>query len=576
MARHRDAAATRRISRGPVIVVVVVVVLALVVLGWFKVRDRTTEQSAQAAAQCVDGTTTLVVAVDPDAAPALTELAQRWTGTEPVIRDRCVAVQVRAVAQAQALAGLQGTWDTAILGPEPAVWVAQDSGTVARLPAEGTVAAAEDPASLMSSPVLLAVPAAAAAVAGAGVTWAQLPGLQSADDGWAQLGQPQWGALTVGLPAGSPSSTAAAQAVAAAVSGAAPVTDTTAQPDVAEALSALGAGPDPQPPSTSAALDALAATTDLAGTPYQLVPASEQQVFARGGELVGVVPGGGAPVLDFPYVALSAPWVDDTQSRAASEWRQYLAAPEQQQTLADAGFRAGDATLPDSGDAVAFAPVVDALAPADPTTADALTGALTAPAPAPIRPRSTVLLDVSGSMGRAAGPATRLAATTAALGARITALPDLEEVGLWTFSRGLDGQLPYRRLVPTAPLADGAQRAALLGALGGVVPESATSLYASTIAAYTAAVQSAAPDAPDSVLLITDGPDDDGTTGGQNLLDTVGALGGPGNGVRIDVITLGEADVAELSQVAAATGGAISVVGDPSTPALGTALEQLL
>lgn len=576
MARHRDTTRSRGISRGPVVTVAAVLVLVLLVLGWFQVRAQVDEQTSAAAARCVDGTSTLTVAADPDAAPALTDLAQRFTDTAPVVRDQCVVVSVRPVGQDEVLAGLQGSWDAATLGPEPAVWVAQESSTAGLLPAEGLVAAEGDRASLMTSPVLLALPsAAAAAVTDAGLSWAQLPGLQSAPDGWAQLGAPQWGELSLGLPPGAAVTAAATRAVAADVSGTTPTADLAAQPEVAAALSALGAGPQPQPGSTSAALDTLAGTADPATAPYQLVPATEQQVFAHGGELSGVQPGGPVPVLDFPYLAITAPWVDETQSRAASAWQEFLGAPEQQQTLADAGFRAGDVPLPDGGQALAFAPLTDPMVPADPTTVDALTTALTAPAQS--GPRSTVLLDVSSSMGTALGDTTRLGATTAGLAARVAALPDQNQLGLWVFSGQPGAAPPYRVLVPTAPLSDGgAQRAALGSALDGATPETTTSLNAATIAAYTAAVEAAEPAAPDSLLVIADGPDDDGTTTAADVLAAIASLGGVDNGVRVDVIALGEADVAALTEVAAATGGTLRAVGDARDPALGAALDELL
>lgn len=565
MSRHRNAGASRTISRGPVIGVASGLVLALVVLGWFQVRGNIDEQSAEAAALCVDGTSALAVVADPDVAPALTELAQRYTASEPVVRDQCISVTVTAAGPGAVLAGLRGSWDTTTLGPRPAVWVAADSATATQVPVDGEVARTEEPPSLTSSPVVLAAPAPVAEALGSAgaIDWARLAELQAADEGWAALGEPGWGALTVALPAGSAANVGALQAVAATVAGTPPTAETVVEPAVANAVSALGRGEDPQPANLGAALDTLGALTDPTGSGYQLVPATAQQVQAHGDDLVATSPDGATAALDYPYVALTAPWIDDTQARAAGAWREYLSQPAQQQTLAAAGFTAADGV----------GPVPDAMAPADTGLATALVDA--ASTPPPLAARATVLLDVSGSTAVDVGDTTRLGATAAALRTRFDELPDDTAVGLWTFSTALDGDLPYRALVPAAAVADD-QRSALADALAGLEPESATSLYASVTAAYAAALTDADPDAPDSVLVITDGPDDDPSTSSADLLATIADRGGADAGVRIDVITLGEADSTTLGGIAAATGGTLVDVGDAGTPELSAALSRLL
>lgn len=388
MSRHRDGGARRRISRGPVIVVVVILVLVLAVVGWFKLRDNIDEQRTSAADTCVSGQSTLEVAADSSIAPALTVLADRYTASNTVIRDHCVRISVRALPDRQVLAGLQGNWDAATLGAPPAAWVPLDSASSVQLAAAKPELVTAKIRSVASSPLVLAVPRPAVqAIAAAKLSWADLPKLQGAPDGWSRFGQPNWGALTIATPTGQDGSTAASltvQAIGAGLAGTSPVTaKALAEVTVSSPLATLRAKPQPQPTSTAAALNAISALSAIVGSPYQAVPATEQQVYAAAQKigttaLAGVTLAGPTPLADFPYVGIKAAWVDDTQSRAAAAFSEFLGLPEQQKVLAAAGFRAGDAPSPDST-AVSFAPVTTVLPPPDAPTAAAITALLAAP-----------------------------------------------------------------------------------------------------------------------------------------------------------------------------------------------------
>lgn len=584
MARHRDSAARRRVSRGPVIVVALVVIVALAVFGWFRVRDRIDTQRTAAAASCVSGPSTLTIAANDTIAPALTELADRFTATKTVIRDHCIQVAVRATSDQQVLAALQGSWDNATMGDPPAAWVPQDSSATAQLAASKPGAVVDRVRSVGSSPLLLAVPQAAAdPMAAAKLSWAQLPTLQGATDGWARFGQPGWGKSTLALPTGQQGSSTAGltvQAVAAGVSGTAPVTASTlGQSPVTSALAALRQGPHPL--STAAALNAIHGLGAVADSPYQAVPATEQQVFALarrpGATAVAGVPlAGPTPVADYPFAGIKAAWVDDTQSRAAGAFADFLGEPEQQKLLASEGFHAGNAPMPAGSPAVSFAPVTTPLAPSDAAASAAVTALLAAPAVAPIQLTSTVLLDVSASMSAAEDGTTRLDATSRALGVRIGALPDSAGVGLWTFSTDLNSGLPYRVNVPTGALSDDTRRQNLQSVLSSLTPASGTSLNFSVGAAYTSAVQGYAAGHPNSVLLITDGPNDGRTTLAE-LQASIDKARDPAKPVRIDVVAIGaQPDAAALRQLTGTTGGTLLRTGVPDGTPLTAALAQLL
>ncbi|GAB2922332.1 substrate-binding domain-containing protein [Rhodococcus aerolatus] len=567
---------------------VVVVLLVLAVIGWFKVRDSSDSAGAAAAATCLDGTSTLAVAAAPDVAPVVTQLAAAYTERRTVVRDQCVEVLVTPVAPGAALAGLQGTWDTAADGPEPALWIPSDTTWATRAATIDPSPVTGVPRSLGSSPVLLAVPAAAApAVADAGLTWADVAARQGTA-AWGDLGQPGWPTFTQALPPAAPGgdlTPLVGQAVAAGAAGTSdgPVTAAqVADPATTRALAGLAAGPDPQPASASDALATLTGLGSVPGSAFQAVAATEQQLLALDQgptPVAGVALAGATPVADHPLVTLQGSWVDETQARASAAFAEDLTGPDAQQQLTVAELRAGGGppTVPDG---LVVGTPGTALALADAAATTAVLDALARPAAAATPARTTVLLDVSGSTGAQEGPGTRLANTAAALTARVQALPDQAAVGLWPFSRNLDGDLPYRVAVPTGPLTDPVggvpRRQALATALAGLRPESATSSNFALQGAYTAAVQGYVPGRPNTVLLVTDGPND-GITTAADVLSTIRSAGDPARPVRVDVVVVGPGfDTSGLAQVAQATGGTLVDAGLSSGPGLGDALGRLL
>lgn len=583
MGRHRSDRATRGVSKGPIIAVVSVIVLVLAVIGWFQLKDRTSSQGTAAAGACVEGDATLDVAADPDIAAPIRDLAARFTDTRPVVRDHCVSVTVRdgdSTAVAEALsAAPDGPWNTD-LGPAPALWIPASSAAVDRLSDSGAVDGR--PKSVASSPVVLAAPRELAlALTAAGTAWQNLPTLQSGTDTLAGIGLGGWGNLRLALPTGAGSGATAAtlDAVAAATAGvgAGPLDEAqAASPKVAAAIAGLAHGSRAiadAPTTTADAIRALASQHDHAAAALHAVPATEQQLIAAGGDAAGLVafaPGGATPVADHPAAILATPWVDETLGRAAAQFVDFLRQPEQQQTLVDAGFRVGDRT-PSASDGVPVPDLGEVLSPATGPAAARLASTFANPT---VPQATTILLDVSGSMGYTDGDGTRLSNTVAALTARVAALPDASNVGLWVYSRGLDGSRPFLVKVPTGPIADGDRRQRLETALRSLRPATATSTYASLIAAHDSAVDGFVDGRPNSVLLITDGPNDDTSTTAQQLSK---ALDGAAHPVRVDVISIADnSDQTTLQATADRTGGTLIAVPSTQDAALGEALGKLL
>ncbi|WP_246098154.1 substrate-binding domain-containing protein [Rhodococcus spelaei] len=578
-------------SKGPIIAVVTVVVLVLAVLGWFQLRDRISDQGTQAAQTCVEGNAVLDVTADPDISAQISDFADRYNKTAPVVRDHCMTVSVTAEPSATTAAALEagGGAQWAGTGPAPALWIPQSSRSVGVLVDHPGLVDGQ-PKSVAESPVILAAsPLLAQALTITPTGWQDLPRLQSDPNSLPPLGLPGWGGLRLAMPtgAGSDATSLAAEAVAAGVSGAGtgPVTaQQAASAPVTAALSTLSLGSTAiaggAPTTTADTLKTLAAQPTPATGPLHAVPSTEQQLYAAtsaGAALGGVVLTGATPVADHPAAILAAQWVDETRSRAAAQFVDFLRQPEQADTLRGAGFRV-DGTGPAGSEAVRFAPITSVLAPAP---AD-VTRALTRVVQNPVAPRnSTVLLDISGSMSDNEGNSTRLRNTASALTAQVGVTPDYSNLGLWVYSKGLDGAKAYKVTVPTGPLAesiDGAtRRQALDSTLNGLKPATATSTYASVEAAYAAAVKGFVAGRPNSILLITDGPNDDTSISSRQLLASIKDSAVDGKPVRVDVITIGEnSDSATLRQLADQTGG--TLVGVPSSdgPELSSAIGKLL
>jgi hypothetical protein len=133
------------------------------------------------------------------------------------------------------------------------------------------------------------------------------------------------------------------------------------------------------------------------------------------------------------------------------------------------------------------------------------------------------------------------------------------------FARKLGGDTDWTELVPTRALATDAggrpQRDVLTQALDSIpgrLSPGGTGLYDTTLAAVRAARANYDPTAVDSVVIVTDGKDeDDGTIGLASLLQTLRGEVDASRPVKVIGIALGpDADLDALQQIATATGGA--------------------
>jgi hypothetical protein len=425
---------------------------------------------------------------------------------------------------------------------------------VERAITSGQPATVQNP-SIASSPIVLAVSGTAAG--------------QLATDG----GSPNVGSILAtrktGTPirVGLPDPAQSAPAIGAILATRAAVSGT---PDARAALTwGVRSSPADLPVKGSELLNRLA--TD----PNTAVPVSEQSVVthntAAGATAVDAVyPAAGATALDYPVVSFSA---DPEAGRAAAALVAALSTTAGRDALQAAGFRAPD------GSAGAYLRTVSGVKPATVVTAplpdlQTVDDAVRTVQVTNELARMLAVLDISGSMeGVVPGSngATRLDLAKAAATRGLSLYPPESDIGLWVFSRKLTPTSDHRELIPISSLGPdgqggtGAQK--LAQALGGIqaIPDGGTGLYDTTLDAVRAVQQNYDPARVNSVLILSDGMNDDvGSISLDTLLSTLNKEKDPNRPVPVISIAFGpDSDVDALDQISKATGGAAYVSQDP-------------
>lgn len=570
---HRSVEGRRGVSLGVVISLVAVVVVVASVILWRFFGDALSDRTNTAAAACTENVDTVAVVVDPSLTAPVRELAEKFNDTATPVNDRCVAVEVKSADSDDVIQGFVGEWPPA-LGNRPALWIPASSIGTARLESVAGPDTISDSQSLLTSPVLLAVrpelkPALAAQ------NWSTLPTLQTNPTSLDGLALPGWGSLRLALPrtGDSDASYLAAEAVAvAAVPTGTPPSDGTG------AVSTLvAAEPKLDDDSTNAALDALLAPGDPAASPVHAVAVTEQQLFARAGQLSDAAstlaswqPPGPAAVADYPTVLLKGTWLSAEQQTAAGQFVEYLRQPEQLAEFAKLGFQT-EGGSPPSSDIVSFAPPADVLSVGDDSMRTTLANALTAPA---VGPSVSIMLDLS--MTTDEGGQSRLANVIAALDSRLGALTPSSSVGLTTF----DGSASAT-VVTTGPLSeqvDGQTRTDLLrSSLDALAASGGGAVSFTTLRnVYSEAVTNFAVGQPNSVLVITAGPHTDQSLDGPGLEETIRSAVDPARPVAINVINFGDdPDRSTWEALAQITGGTYQDLASSDSPELASALNTM-
>lgn len=580
MSRHRaltKEAARRGVAWQPIAIAVAVVLVVAGWLGWTWVEGILDRRASALSQTCAEGPANLRLAVTPSTAEPVRRAANRWNERDTVVHDHCVRVDVVIIPPEQVLDGLSGQWNEAELGQRPQAWLPDSTFWVNKLAASNNAALGSAPESVASSPVVLALPedAAAALAGGDSFVWGDLAALTSAPDGWARYGKPEWGRFGIAVP--DPDTNAAsALALQCALAGASPrrsgpvTTEVLTTPEVRQNLTQLaGSKPSQVPATTRESLMTLAEAGSVSGAPFSAVPAIEVDLYRRNlaadgapratRSLFEVAARGPSPAADFPLVGLAGTGTDGTQVRAAQKFREFLKEPEQQRDFNQAGLRAaGGADYPSDAEGIRWDSATTSLQLADANTAAQISATWASASDG--GQTVTVLVDVSRSMLEDGGDGrNRLDWVKQALHGQVDRAV-AGSIGLWAFSRDLDGDKPYKQLAPTRPITD--QRPALHGAVDALAPASATHLYSSLAAVYEAAKRDFVDGSRNRVVVITDGTNDGGI-GFQELSDKLHQLSADQRKLPISVIAIGpDPDARELREVTRTTGGNLSVVID--------------
>ena len=494
--------------------------------------------STDAAPSCPPGAAPLVVRAAPEIAPVVADVVRIAAG--PAMAPGCPAPRVLAedpAAVADAIAA-ERTDRPDVWIPDSSLWTHREG---AALP-EGT--------SIARTPVVLAVPDAVAR----------------------RVARPD-GTLYVGdlVPRREGDPTRVRWALTDAARSATSVAALLALRDVTEGRSAgdaltatvLRAGRRDLPPDVDAQLSAAAGSALAVPTSEQGVDAYRRRYPSAPGLVTAVLPAPGYS-LDYPFVVLAAQQARRAQADALlSRLRGELG----RRLLQAAGFRDAEG-LAGAGTTT----------PAFPDTGRVLQAPAAAQAVRALRSvvsgsRLLAVVDVSGSMATpapGARGANRLDLALQASSAGLSLYPDDTQVGLWTFSTRLTPTTDYARLVPIGTLGrrtdgtTGRERVARALSAVHVKRHGDTGLYDTVLAAVREVRHGWDPTRVNSVVVITDGADDDpGGIGLPRLLRTLREAD-PARPVPVFSIAYGPSgDRRSLAAIGAATGGRTYVARDP-------------
>ncbi|MEU8509660.1 substrate-binding and VWA domain-containing protein [Streptomyces brevispora] len=315
----------------------------------------------------------------------------------------------------------------------------------------------------------------------------------------------------------------------------------------------------------------------------QAVLLSEQAAFAHNteaaeaGKLDLFYPKDGTPLLDYPFTLVNEDRLSTNESRAALRFMTLLSEESAQRTLEEHGFRTTDGTAGEKliASAGGKSPQPYATSPATAPSDDTLQETLGMWTITVQSARLTTVVDASGSMATIVPGRnqSRMDVTKASLIQALNQFTTNDEIGLWEFATGLDGDKDYRRLVATSRLGEqakggGTHREKLAAAFSALqpVPDGATGLYDTALAAYKEAQRTYVKGKFNAVVILTDGSNqDDRSISRSALIAELKRIADPERPVPLLAIAVGpDADREEVNQIAKVTGGGGYQVNDPA------------
>jgi Ca-activated chloride channel homolog len=525
------------------------------------------------------GSIKLNVAAATEIAPAVDQAASKWSADGAEVNGTCVSVSVSGINPATMAAAIAHEHQVTLagLGSAPAsvvtpdVWIPDSSTWLLRLKSEASGFVPTDGTSMAKSPVVVAMPEPVAEQA---FHW------PDKRVGWKDLVGQMTRTNTVRTGIVDPNRDAAGLAGLLAMSQAAG-NDQAGQAAKVAALRALAAGSSSLRDDLLQKFPHSTDANDVASS-LSAAPLSEEDVVAYNAEkppikLAALYLEPTPPPLDYPYAVM--PEVDLTKAAAATGLRQALQKASFKDALASVGLRAADGTV-----GAGFARPVGAPLPSAPAVAPGDAGGVAASgldasvinqalggwSAITVPGRVLAVFDVSGSMLKkvpTAGGATRAQVTQGAATQGLALFDDKWAVGVWLFSTELVGKRPWKELVPISPLTSA--RTQLQASVSQIKPkrDGGTGLYDTALAAYKTVLNGWLPGRVNSVILFTDGKQQDpnGISRGD-LVSQLRKLQDPKHPVRMIIIGIGnEVDRNELEEITNATSsGGVFIAPDPA------------
>ncbi|MEU9508311.1 substrate-binding domain-containing protein [Micromonospora sp. NPDC048170] len=547
-------------------------VLAVTAGGWFGYR--------QLAQPDCSGRIELSVAVAGELAPAVEAAAAEWVKDGAAVGGTCIAVNVSAsdpvdvAATVAAKHGvtLAGVGQASGTSVSPDVWVPDSSTWLLRLKTGG--ATAFEPgngASIARSPVVVAMPEPIATRLG----WPQKK------FSWTQLLQQVQSDKPLRTGIVEPTRDAAGLSGLLSLTAAA---SATGGPEVEKekvaALRALATDRSALRPDLLARFPTASDPTTIASS-LGAAALSEEDVIQYNSKkppvpLAALYLEPAPAPLDYPYAVL--PGIEPAKASAARVLYEVLTADGFRDRLASQSLRAPDGSWGTGFDAPQGAPSPGSGAAAPPGNGggsapggldpQSMDRAVSSWSIATQSGRMLAVIDVSGSMKEKvanAGNATRQQVTVEAARRGLNLFDDSWSIGLWTFSTELVGSRDHRELVAIGPLSR--QRGKLEQSLGSIRSSvGSTGLYDTVLAAYQKVQDNWEPGRVNSIVLFTDGKNEDsnGITQ-QKLLGELDKIKDPERPVQVVIIGIGsDVSKAELKSITDVTGGGAFVTEDPT------------
>ncbi|OLT25492.1 hypothetical protein BJF79_44155 [Actinomadura sp. CNU-125] len=472
---------------------------------------------AQAGGGCSgDDAMTLSVAAAPDIQPVIVKAASRFNDTGHEVSGKCVQAHVKSAEPSAVSTLLSGQGVATGDEERPDVWIPDSSLWISRSASAEGKSPVTSSTSLAKSPIVIGMPSTLAErLKQNGVT-----STPSWDNLLKAAGGVAGGAVTKNqmIPAGSVRLYTPDPMKNAAGMGALMVTNMLLANDPNRQSIFTGivrTVRESQVPTVEAQFEQFGKGQGGGKQPISL--SSEQALWAYNQTkpkvpAVALYPIEGTLSMDYPY-AVTTP--DSGEQQAAKLLEETLGDSQTKEDLQAAGFRASDGSAP-----AAFSEQ-GGVSQARPRQlpmpkGEEVNGVMQAWAKLTLGLRMLTLIDVSGSMAEMVDENTnRLQAIGAVSQGGLGMMSDDTEMGQWLFSTNMKNGAPYEVTVPMGPLGErigsNTRRNRVLSVLSKMRPNPTgdTALYRTMLDAYEKMSKTFKPEFGNSILLLTDGKNDD-------------------------------------------------------------------